>query len=85
LSWIEECNKFTGFRINGRRCPGFAQIAGRARQTQIIEVVSCIRVDVFHVHRLTGNALPSLTVFTLKISALMNSLCDLCPGELIHL
>jgi hypothetical protein len=83
-AWVEQRDRLTRLRI---RCEGrirLAQVAVRAGQTEIIDCIAPIRVDVIDMHGLSRNALRGLAVFAEIIRSLVNAALNLCPGQVIH-
>lgn len=79
-AWIEQRRRLARRGIDSRGRTRLAQIAVPAGQTKVIERVIAIWVNVIDVHRLTGDPLRGLAVFTQEMRSLVHTAYNIGPG-----
>ena len=66
-------------RIQGRGSCGFAEVAGRTGQAQILWIIAPIGIDVLHVHCLANGVSTGLTVLTAIVRPFVDQAHDGSP------
>ena len=67
---IKEGYRIACFRINTLGCRMFVAVAVPAGQTQILQPIAAVRINMIDLHGLSGVRFGSLTVFTAAVRAL---------------
>ena len=66
-------------RIQGRRGPRFAEVAGGTGQAQILRIIAPIGIDVLHVHCLANSVPTGLTVLAAIVRPFVDQAYDGSP------
>jgi hypothetical protein len=61
---MKQGHRYARDRIQARGGRGFAEVAGGTGQSQILQIIAPIGIDVLHMHRLANGVPTRLTVFT---------------------
>src|SRR5262249_5612173 len=77
---VEQCNTLSRFRINAHCNLVFAAVAVPARETQVLQDVAVLRVNMIDLHCLSNVCFACLTVFAIAIGPFIDKLLESIPG-----